>query len=99
MENVVPNSRPGIKVSKNGPYIISGGIPLSEQVIGIDGEGYSYEWCEGKVYPSQEKYTLCRCGQSKNSPFCDGTHMKVNFDGTETAIRKLYLDQAKKIEG
>ena len=99
MENVAPNSRPSIKVSKNGSYIILGGIPLGEQVIGIDAEGYSYEWREGKVYPSQKKYALCRCGQSKNPPFCDGTHIKVNFDGTETAIQKLYLDQAEKIEG
>ncbi len=43
MENVAPNSRPSIKVSKNGSYIILGGIPLGEQVIGIDAEGYSYE--------------------------------------------------------
>jgi CDGSH-type Zn-finger protein len=98
-ENVVPNSKPAIKVSKNGPYIASGGIPLSEQVIGIDAEGYSYAWHEGKAYPSQEKYALCRCGQSKNKPFCDGTHMEVNFNGTETATRKPYLDQIEKIKG
>jgi len=99
MENVVPNSGTSIRVSKNGPYIISAGIPLSDQVIGIDTEGYSYEWRRGKFYPSQDKYALCRCGQSKTRPFCDGTHIKVNFDGTETAMRNLYLDQAEKIEG
>jgi len=97
-KNVATNV-PSIKVSKNGPYIVSGGIPLNEQVIGIDAEGYSYEWCEGKVYPLQEKYALCRCGKSKNNPFCDGTHIEVNFDGTETATRKPYLDQVEKIEG
>jgi CDGSH-type Zn-finger protein len=25
---------------------------------------------------------LCRCGQSANKPFCDGTHAAVDFDGT-----------------
>ena len=94
----MPNG-PNIKVSRNGPYIVSGGVSLNEQVIGIDAEGYSYEWRKGKVYPSQGKYSLCRCGQSKNNPFCDGTHVKVKFDGTETATRKPYLDQAKKIKG
>ena len=93
------NNKHRILVSKNGPYIVSGSIPLKEQIIGIDVEGYSYEWHEGKNYQLQEKYTLCRCGQSENYPFCDGTHMKINFNGNETATRKLYLEQAEKIEG
>ena len=93
------NNRFKIKVSNNGPYIISGGIPLVEQIIGIDAEGYSYDWREGRTYPSGDPYTLCRCGQSHNRPFCDGTHIKVNFNGTETASRVVYLDQAEKIKG
>jgi len=97
--NRTSNTRFRIKVSKNGPYIISGGIPLVEQTIGIDAEGYSYEWREGRKYPSGDLYTLCRCGQSNNKPFCDGTHIKVNFNGTETASRRGYLDQAEKIKG
>jgi CDGSH-type Zn-finger protein len=96
--NVATNG-PSIKVSNHGPYIVSGGIPLNEQVIRIDAEGHSYEWREGKTYPLQERCALCRCGKSEKDPFCDGTHIKVNFDGTETATRKPYLDQAEKIEG
>ena len=46
--NNAETNAPSIKVGKNGPYVVSGGIPLNEQIIGIDAEGYSYEWREGK---------------------------------------------------
>ena len=95
----ISSDRFKIKVSKNGPYVVSGEIPLAKQTIGIDAEGYSYEWREGTKYPSQENYALCRCGQSSNKPFCDGTHTKVTFEGTETASKKPYLEQARKING
>ena len=95
----ISNDRFRIKVSQNGPYLVSGGIPLAKQTIGIDAEGYSYEWREGTKYPSQENYALCRCGRSKNRPFCDGTHIKVDFRGKEAASREPYENQAEKIDG
>ncbi len=88
-----------VTVRKNGPFLASGGIPLSLGIIGIDSDGFSHEWRDGKAYLLQEQYSLCRCGQSKRKPFCDGTHSKVGFDGTETASRESYLDQAERIEG
>ena len=33
---------------------------------------------------SKERYTLCRCGGSKNKPFCDGTHWNIEFDDTNS---------------
>jgi CDGSH-type Zn-finger protein len=56
---------PAIFVSQNGPYFVTGGIEL------VDGP-----WGEGA---SREHYTLCRCGGSKNKPFCDGTHWSLGF--------------------
>jgi len=93
------NDKQRIKVSKNGPYLVLGEVSIAEQIIVADAEGTATEWREGKKYQYKERCGLCRCGQSKNKPFCDGTHMKVNFDGTEMADRKLYSNQVKEING
>ncbi|MBV9161562.1 MAG: CDGSH iron-sulfur domain-containing protein [Pseudonocardiales bacterium] len=61
---------PGIEVSKDGPYRVTGGIELR----GDDGNDEHRN--EGA---SREHYSLCRCGQSQNKPFCSGMHWYVNF--------------------
>ena len=93
------NKQLKIKINENGPYVVSGGIPLEEDIMisGID--GIPYEWRAGNKYPIKDKYMLCRCGQSKNPPFCDGTHSHIEFDGTETAGNKPFLKQAEEING
>jgi CDGSH-type Zn-finger protein len=88
-----------IRVSKNGPYLVFGNVPLSDQIITVDDEGVPYEWRVGKKYPSQEVSSLCRCGHSENKPFCDGAHAKIGFDGTEAWDNVPYLEQAKVIDG
>jgi CDGSH-type Zn-finger protein len=93
------DKRNRIKVTKNGPYLVSGGIPLSEQSICVDNEDQCHGWKEGQKYPAQENYALCRCGHSQNKPYCDGTHIKVNFEGTESASNKPYQEQAAEIQG
>src|SRR3974390_1006244 len=88
-----------IEIAKNGPYLVSGGLPLSEQPIVTNPKGESLDYREGKKFPAEPQYALCRCGQSANKPFCDGTHKKVKFDGTETASGEPYLKQAQTIDG
>jgi CDGSH-type Zn-finger protein len=91
---------PKVVVTKNGPYLVSGAVPLSRQTIVADAEGGSEEWRETHPYPVQgEGYALCRCGHSANKPFCDGSHQKVKFDGTESASRQPYREQAQLTEG
>ncbi len=88
-----------IEIRKDGPYLVSGGVPLSEQHIVTNAEGESLDYREGKKFPAEAQYALCRCGYSGNKPFCDGTHKAVKFDGTETASREPYLTQAETIDG
>ena len=59
------NRPPAVVVTRNGPYEVSGGVELGNVEFG-DGA-------------SREHYTLCRCGASKNKPFCDGSHWTVEF--------------------
>jgi CDGSH-type Zn-finger protein len=34
---------------------------------------------DGSSVEARSRYTLCRCGGSKNKPFCDGTHSRIGF--------------------
>ncbi|MEE8395553.1 MAG: CDGSH iron-sulfur domain-containing protein [bacterium] len=54
-----------IQVSKDGPYYVTGGIPIDR---GNRAQG-----------ASEQRYALCRCGASKNKPFCDGSHWAAEF--------------------
>jgi CDGSH-type Zn-finger protein len=59
------DSPAAILVSENGPYAVSGGIELNGVAFGEGAPG--------------DHYTLCRCGASKNKPFCDGSHWNAGF--------------------
>ncbi len=93
------NGTQKIKVTRNGPYLVSGGIPLLKQTITVDSEGTPIKWLEGTKYTKNESCALCRCGQSRKKPFCDGTHAKTDFDGTETAEQENYLEQPEEVNG
>lgn len=54
-----------IEVTKDGPYLVSGDLPLSEQRIVTNTKGESLDYREAKKYPAQKQYALCRCGQSR----------------------------------
>ena len=99
VSDVASEEQQKITVTKDGPYVVTGTIPLSEMIISNDKRGYSYQWREGMKYPLQDTYSLCRCRKSKTLPFCDGRHAQTGFDGTETADNKPYCDQAERIKG
>jgi len=88
-----------IKVSKDGPYWVSGCVPLTQQTIVLGADGDPLLWRTTKEYPQRDNYSLCRCGQSRNKPYCDGSHRDVPFDGTETADRRPYGECAEPTAG
>ncbi|WP_409199844.1 CDGSH iron-sulfur domain-containing protein [Methanobrevibacter sp. DSM 116169] len=81
-----------IKVTKNGPYIVSGNVPLYKGEIIVDNENYPTNYDNKEKIDTEETYALCRCGKSKNYPFCDASHLTNNFDGTEIAKKHITND-------
>ncbi len=67
---------PSIEVSKDGPYRITGAIPLKDGQVNAEPRNAG---------ASREHYSLCRCGHSQNKPFCSGMHWYVNFHDPEVA--------------
>lgn len=65
-ENEVEQTLPvEVGIVADGPLWLRGGIP----VRAADGFGYEV----------RNRMTLCRCGQSRNKPFCDGSHEEAGF--------------------
>jgi hypothetical protein len=65
---IEPELEPGIAVVHDpaaggmGPLWVKGGIPVTS--------------ADGKTYEVRNRVTLCRCGRSKNKPFCDASHIE-----------------------
>ncbi|MGN6475799.1 MAG: (4Fe-4S)-binding protein [Flavipsychrobacter sp.] len=54
-----------VEVTPNGPLMIYGNITIKHK--------------NGEETKKNKVTALCRCGQSSNKPYCDGTHRKVDF--------------------
>lgn len=63
--DVEPDLRAEIGIVDDGPLFVSGGVPVQRS--------------DGIPVETRNRMTLCRCGQSSNKPFCDGTHREVGF--------------------
>jgi CDGSH-type Zn-finger protein len=75
-----------IMIVKNGPYLVQGEIPLVRKTQVVSERGEPLTWKkEGAIKTEPGEYALCRCGYSGQHPFCDGTHRRIGFDGTECA--------------
>jgi CDGSH-type Zn-finger protein len=70
-----------VRVSKNGPYMVSGAVTVEDQ--------------KGGVYRREEPLIkLCRCGHSSTAPFCDDTHLTNGFQSEVAACERRSADFA-----
>lgn len=63
---IEPQMDSEVAVLPGGPLWVRGGVPLVS--------------ADGTLLEPRNRMTLCRCGQSSNKPYCDGTHVSLNFD-------------------
>ena len=61
------SERPKIFVKPNGSIRVTGEV--------------DFVHADGKVLETKENFSLCRCGQSKEKPYCDGSHRDAGFQG------------------
>ncbi|MCR9116486.1 MAG: CDGSH iron-sulfur domain-containing protein [bacterium] len=63
-----------IRLRDHGPLVVEGPVTV------VDAEGNTYA-----ISPDKPAIALCRCGESKNKPFCDGAHKACGFDSADRA--------------
>lgn len=89
-----------IKVTKDGPYIVYGQPKIIQETITTDENGVSIKYTQDQSFEIKGMETaLCRCGHTKDAPYCDGTHEEIDFDGQETASFRPIMEGAEAIKG
>jgi CDGSH-type Zn-finger protein len=91
--------RRSIAIIAGGPYLVQGDVPLVRKRKILSEDGYSLNWEKTEVIETEDSYALCRCGQSSTKPFCDGTHARIGFEGTETADSRPTAERRRTLEG
>jgi CDGSH-type Zn-finger protein len=96
-----PSSEKKVKITilEDRGFRVEGGLPLVRKRQISSEYGEPLAWEKGKTFKTGETYELCRCGHSKEKPFCDGSHYEVEFDGTETADTNTFKDRQFVLPG
>lgn len=88
-----------ITVTEKGPYLVTGNPPLAMQFIMPDSEGESWYFQEGRHFSTEKEPTaLCRCGLSRSKPYCDGSHLKEEWDSAITSGEDRIMDEVEITE-
>ena len=95
----MPDEIEKIIVEANGPYNVIGAIPLVRKSPVMSEHGEPLTWKKEDELRASGNYSLCRCGQSRNKPYCDDTHEDIDFDGSESADTGPISDREKQYDG
>ncbi len=88
-----------ITVTPKGPYFVQGKVPIKKALLTPDENGVIVKYTlEKDINFQKEQVRLCRCGKSRNKPFCDGQHIH-GFQGVCTAPHLPILAGAETFAG
>jgi CDGSH-type Zn-finger protein len=93
------DDEPTIRVTRDGPYRVRGDVRLVRTAQVETEYGEPVAWAPDEPIDVDGPFTLCRCGGSSTKPFCDATHAREGFDGTETAPPTTYEERAHPYRG
>jgi CDGSH-type Zn-finger protein len=94
------DQKPHIRIEDDGPYIVTGSPKLARRIRVLNAEGESVSWQAGDDYPPQPAtFKLCRCGRSKDKPFCDDSHEEATWDSKLVADRAPGETRRQLFEG
>lgn len=85
-----------IKVVEGGPYMVSGSVPVTSKTPVVSEHGEPLTWKTAAAGETKSRVALCRCGESSNKPYCDGTHGSIEWDGSENAPEGTYQQRSKQ---
>ena len=88
-----------IEIRDDGPYAVHGDVPLVRKKRINSDKGEALSWITTETLPTDEGYVLCRCGKSKTKPYCDGTHDRIEFDGSQAKEFALISETQEILEG
>lgn len=88
-----------IQVTTDGPYKVFGISKLIQVYIEPNASKNSGRYAVGRKFEARNEMSLCRCGHSKNAPFCDGAHVTAVVDLAEKASFLPLLQGSKEITG
>ncbi len=84
-EDESPPKENTIQPISNGPLYVAGELEIVDE--------------EGSVLHSDTRVALCRCGSSRNKPFCDNRHIEIEFHAQEYAPDAAVRDDQLKVGG
>ncbi len=88
-----------ITVAPDGPYLVSGAVPITSKTAVVSEHGEPLTWKTERPVETKERVALCRCGASSNKPYCDGTHASAEWDATDNAPEGTYANRVTSYGG